>query len=96
MYSRTILQVLKTGTSVAIALLIRPIHARGMPGFVPIVKAGDHFLLEGPVEILAVEAILLLDRSGTLVCSDGEAVRAVVGLAPPPVQDAQVQAAVDS
>src|SRR5438093_4872497 len=54
----------------------------------------DHLFVQHGEQVLAVAAVLLLDRLGVRVGSDGEAVGAVVALAPPAVEDAQVEAAV--
>ncbi len=56
--------------------------------------AGDDLLREHFVEVGAVEAVLFLHVVHVGVFADGEAVGAVVGLAPPTVEDAEVEAPV--
>src|SRR5262249_25366268 len=62
--------------------------------FVPLEKAGDDFLGQSFVEVLAIDSVLFFDGIGMGIRTDRKTVRAVVAFAPPAIEYAHIEAAV--
>jgi len=64
------------------------------PQVVPIKEAGNNIPGQHFVEVRTVAAVLLFNGLGMRIVTDGEAVGAIVALAPPAVENAEVEATV--